>query len=165
MDNNCTECVKAAVDKLIANKATAYNETHRPWLETLSEEQLELMNPQPASPAVHKKVTKEEAITVLSELSQEEYLKTMPKALREQVESGLRVNAERRTAMIEKINANASHFTKEELAGMSTDMLEKLYVTVNKEEKSENDNIQFFGFSPAPIQANEEVVEPLLPLM
>ena len=161
MSEKCTPCVKAAVDNLIANKVTAYQETDREWLENLSEEQLEKMNPVQVNTT--KKITKEDAVQVLSQLSQEEYLQTMPTALREQVQTGLRINAERRNTLIEKITVNATSFSKEELGTIPTEMLEKLYLAVNKEEKASND-AAFFGFA-AP-QVNEgEKVEPLLPIM
>lgn len=160
MSEKCSPCVKAAVDNLIANKATAYQEADRDWLENLSEEQLEKMNPQPPV-QVNKKVSKEEAITVLSELTQEEYLNTMPKALREQVQAGLRVNAERRNALIEKINTNASSFTKEELGAMPTEMLEKLYLAVNKEE---TEAPAFFGFTAPAVNTSDDAIEPLMPI-
>lgn len=162
MSEKCSPCVKAAAEKLIANKATAYQETDRDWLETLSEEQLEKMNPQPVTVQANK-VTKEDAISVLSELSEEEYLQTMPQVLREQVQSAIRVNAERKTAMVDKINANAAHFSKEELNEMPMAMLEKLYLTVNKEKENEPE-VNFFGFNPPALQANEETIEPLMPI-
>jgi hypothetical protein len=102
-------------------------------LEELDESQLEKMTPVQVN--VEKKVTKEDVITVMKEFTLEEHLSTMAPAVREQVQTGLRVNAERKTKMVNDILANDSNpWTKEELEAMASSMLEKVYVTVNKKE-------------------------------
>lgn len=128
-EEKCTECVKEAANVLIANKATSYAETDRKWLETLSEEQLEKMTP--------VKVEKTPEIKANKVQTMEEYLKTVPTEVREQVETGLRVNAEQRTAMVIAITANeTSVFSKEDLEAMPMETLKKVYkmADVEKEE-------------------------------
>jgi len=133
MTEKCTPCVKTAVDALIANKATAYVETDREWLEELDESQLEKMNPVVVN--VDKKVTKEDVIQVMKGFSMEEHLSTMPEEVREQVQSGLRINKERRNKMVTEILANESNpWSKEELETLAVPTLEKVYITVNKKE-------------------------------
>jgi len=158
MSEKCTPCVKAKVDTLIANKATAYAETDREWLEGLGEDQLEKMTPVPQV-NVEKKVTKEDVIQVMKGFSMEEHLSTMPVEVREQVQSGLRINAERRASMVTTIMANESNpWTKEELEKMNTDMLGKVFVTVNKKEVT---NYSGFGVGYNP-EVNQESTAPIL---
>lgn len=160
MSEKCTPCVKAAVDGLIANKATAYAETDREWLEALSESQLEKMNP-PAPQVNTTTVTKEQALQVLSGLTMNEYLATMPVEIREQVQTGLRIHAERKASMVSTITANAdSPWTKEELEAMAMPMLEKVFLTVNKKNET-NFSIFGTGFEPTP---KVEKVDVLLPM-
>jgi hypothetical protein len=163
MDTKCSPCVKAAVDNLIANKSTAYQETDREWLEALSEEQLEKMHPQV------NEVTKEEAIAILSSLSQDEYIETLPEVLRQQVKNAIQANKERKEKMVATITANAKHWTADELNAMSDDVLTKLYKTVNVNVDDDEDD-QDADDTDDTIRVNaasyndEREVEILLPL-
>jgi len=151
----CTDCVRKAAGNLIANKATSYAEADREWLEALSEEQLEKMTP------IVKKVV-EKTPVVNKVLTTEEYLKTVPAEVREQVENGLRVNAEQRIAMVTAITANEdSAFSKEDLEAMPMETLQKVYKMANVTKEAGTDNI-YIG-SPSP-QVNENEVEVMAPV-
>lgn len=161
--SKCTDCVKKAVDNLIANKATAWSETDREFLEGLSEEQLEKFHPQPQANS------KEDVKKTMSSLSTEEYLEMLPAQMREQVQYGLKVHNARKAGMIDAIVANASTvWTKDELEKVDMPMLEKLYSTinVNKKETVENEpDYSINGLSSIGVNSNDEDgIEPMYPV-
>lgn len=160
--NKCTDCVKKAVDNLIANKATAWSETDREFLEGLSEEQLEKFHPQPQTN------NKEDVKKTLSSLSTEEYLEMLPAQMREQVQYGLQVHNARKSGMIDAIIANAGTvWTKEDLEKVEMPMLEKLYSTINVNKKVEDDDEPDYSINGLPAfnaNSKEVEVEPMFPV-
>ena len=157
----CTECVKKLANNLIANKATAFQESDREWLEALTEEQLEKMTPPAVTPQVNT-LSKEQAITVLKGMTTEEYFGIMPKEVREQVQTGLRINAERRATMVAEITANEnSPWKKEDLEALPTETLEKVHQTVKVNAKAEE--VPVYGAFGS--QANNKFeIEPMVPI-
>jgi hypothetical protein len=145
MSEKCTPCVKAAVDALIANKATSYSETDRDWLEGLTEAQLEKMTPVTVEKTVQANVTREQVLEVLTNnpLSTEEYLKTVSPETREQLSVGLQLHTQRKAKMVETIVANNSGvWTKEELEAMDFTMLTKLSSMVAVNQAPVNQGVQ-----------------------
>lgn len=162
----CTECVKKLANNLIANKSTAFQESDREWLETLSEEQLEKMTPQPVASPQANTLSKEQAITILQGMTTEEYYGILPKEVREQVQAGLRINAEKRSTMIAEITANEkSPWKKEELEALPTETLEKIHQTVKVNSKEEE--VPVYGAFGSSIQANkkESGIAPMIPII
>ena len=141
-NEKCTPCVKKRVDALIANEASKYAETDREWLEGLSEEQLDKMEPQ----VVTKEVTKE--VNVLSAEDRDilNYVKLQQK--------------ERRNATISQIQANSEKgaWTDEELNAMSDSALAKIAGLLKKEEPVD---YSLFGGGGFDLNASGE--EPLAP--
>jgi hypothetical protein len=162
MSEKCTPCVKAKVDTLIANKALSYAETDREWLEGLGEDQLEKMTPTvPIAVHVKEKVTKEDVIQVMKGFTLEEHLSTMPLQVRDQIQTGLRINAERKTAMITEILANEnSPWEKEDLEALTPKVLEKVFATVSVNKMEEN---SFIAYGGGFIPEMEETVPLVLP--
>jgi hypothetical protein len=136
------------VNALIANKAGKFTENHRAWLESLTEEQLGLLEPvaaptpapTPATPAPTANVapcpcaetpktpaTAAAPTTPSEPVTLEQYINSAPSELREVLQSGVRMNAERRTDLIAGIRANKENqFSEDELKGMSLQTLERM---------------------------------------
>lgn len=141
-NEECTPCVKKKVDALIANEASKYAETDRKWLEALTEEQLDKMEPQ----VVTKEVTKE--VNVLSAEDREilDFVKLQKK--------------EQRKATIAQIQANSEKnaWTEDELNAMSDSALVKVAGLLKKEEPADYSLLGGGGFD---LNASGE--EPLAP--
>ena len=134
----CTECVKKSVDALINNKATAWDEADREYLEAQTEEQLEKMTPPVVKePVVNTaKPTKEEILAVFSEkpMTNEEFLSFAPESVREPLEEGMLLRTNQKNAIVKEIMANASDvWTEEELNGKKLPELQKLHKVVMKD--------------------------------
>ncbi len=160
--SDCKPCIKAAVDTLINNKATSWSENDREFLEGLTENQLEKFNP------VVIEKTIEVNKTSAAPKTTEEYLATIPKEIREQVETGLRVHSEQKTAMVAAIMANNENvWTKEELEATPFATLQKIQMTVNANKKvveEETVNYMAFGSTPEVVvnkSGNVEVMAPI----
>lgn len=161
-DKKCTPCVKATVDGLITNKATSYAEADRDWLEALTETQLEKMTPVQVTPT-KVEVTKEQALSVLSLLTKEEYMMIMPAEIREQVQTGLRINAERKATIVFAVLANTKEaWTKEELEAFDMPMLEKVYKSISIPTRNEQPTFAAFG-SGIHLQSTNSKAPLLLP--
>lgn len=135
----CTECVKKAADNLIANKATAWNEDDREYLESQTEEQLEKMTPPPVKePEVNTaKPTREDVLAVLSEkpMTNEEFLGLASPEVRSQIEEGLELRTNQKNTLVSQITANTDQWTKEELEAKEISELQKLHKVVVKEDE------------------------------
>jgi len=138
----CTPCVKAAVDKLIANGKGRFVETDREWLEALSEDQLKKMEPQ----VIEKEVTTE--VNVLSEEDRAiiDYVKFQKKEQRKSTIAQIQADAE------------AGTWTDDELNAMSDATLSKVAGMVKKEQPA---NYALFGAGGFDLNASgEEPMEP-----
>jgi len=141
-NEKCTPCVKAKVDALIANKVSKYAETDREWLESLSEEQLDKMEPQ----VVEKEVVKEVNVLSAEDRAIIDYVKFQKK--------------EQRKVTIDQIQANSEKgtWTDEELNAMSDSALAKIAGLLKKEEPA---NYSLYGGGGFDLNASGE--EPLAP--
>lgn len=173
MAEKCTECVKAKVDGLIANKLVAYSEGNREWLETLTEGQLEIMTPQEVKePQVNtesKKITREEILETLGLKTAKDFLSIMPTDLAEQMKSGQDLMANQKDAAVKAIIANTDKdlWSEDQLKGKSLTELTQIYksckVEINKEKENDFSGLGG-GFTPV-IEANAGVeTEPLMPM-
>lgn len=155
-----TKMIKTYVDKLISAKV--FTELQRATLETYSEDMLKSMVD---GLTVHEPVkpSKEElsAIFKASFASKEEFMKIVPDELKEQMECGLRLHAEQKQKLIEKITGYSQAFTVDELAGKSHQELTKLASLVPAEEPIAVNNYTPFGVQTPVTHTN--TIEPLLP--
>ena len=133
----CTDCVKKLADSLITNKATAWDETDREYLETQTEEQLEKMTPAVVKePEVNTaKATRDEILAVLSEkpMTNEEFLGLASPEVRSQIEEGLELRTNQKTEMVSQIIANTEQWTEDELNAKELSELQKLHKVVMKD--------------------------------
>lgn len=145
MDEEKKPCCPDKVDALIANKATKWSKDDKEWLLTQSEEMIEKLFPveteEKDDPVTQKKEEKKEEIEVNKEKkpkTTEEYLEGLPEEVRESVQTGLRLNAEKRSNLIKTIvdNSNEGVWNEEELKKQDTSMLEKLAKSVSKVDYS-----------------------------
>jgi hypothetical protein len=128
-NENCTDCVKKLVDNLIANKALAFSEDDREMLESLREDQLEKMTPQPAPQVNEKKFSRADVLSVLSEqpLTTEEYLQIISPEAAAPIVEGLELRTNQKTSMVTEIMANSDVWTEDELNLKELDELKKIH--------------------------------------
>ena len=133
----CTDCIKKLADGLIANKATAWGEDDREYLEAQTEEQLEKF-----TPSVEKKVevntakaTREDILAVLSEKSMttEEFMKMASPEVAANLQEGMDLRNEQKTEMVSQIVANTEEWTEEQLNAKELGELQKLHKVVMKD--------------------------------
>lgn len=136
---NCTPCVQKKVTELIGDGKSKFTEADRPWLETLSEEQLGKLVPT----VIEKEVTKE--VNVL--LAEDKAILDEAKALKKQ----------RRDANIKIIQDNVKDLTAEDLNAMSDSALSK-FAGMLKEEATD-----YSVRGGIPPQFNASAEEPLPP--
>jgi hypothetical protein len=141
----CTPCVKAKVDVLIANSQGKYTETHREMLETLSEDLLDKISI-PVEKVVETVVEKTVEVNVLS---------PEDKAVLEEAKA---LKREKREYNIKRIQANAKDWTLDELTSMNDSQLKKIAGMVEKEEI-----VDYSVRGGHPIHTNESAEEPLPP--
>jgi hypothetical protein len=124
-------CCPQRVEELIVNAAAKFTAEDRPWLQSLTEEQLEKVTPK----LIQVNVGKEHITSHLATYkSAEEVLDLLPEAIRADISAGLEMHKAKRAELVGKIQANASSkdvWGKEELEGMETGTLEKLAKTIN----------------------------------
>lgn len=111
------------------------------------------------------KMTKEEALKVLKEsrVEFEEVKDFLPEDVQSKVEEGLKIHADYRKKLIEKITTNSEDWKEEELQGFQTSILEKLAKTVTKKEKQTDDVTDYTlagGGAPANNQEQPEILMP-----
>lgn len=149
-------CCPQKVEELIVNVAAKFTAEDRPWLQSLTEEQLEKVTPKVIQVNVGKEHVSEHLATYKSA---EEVLELLPTAIRSDISAGLEMHKAKRAELVEKIQTNASSkdvWAKEELEAMETGMLEKLAKTVNPA-------VYVAGENPAPTAGAEDV--PAMPPM
>ena len=129
----CSGCKEDKIDRIIANKASQFTEEDRELLNNMEEAILEKMLPTEVKvePVVNKEkpFTTEDAVKLLTNSfkTTEDYLKIVPEEVREQIQTGLNLNKERRTQLIQSIvnNAAKDSITAAELETYSLPELEK----------------------------------------
>lgn len=120
MSKECTPCIKAKVDDLIANSQGRWTEDDREFLQTCSEAQLDKMKPTEVVKEVEKKI---------------EVNKLTP-----QQEADLafvaNMRAEKKRTMISEIQANTEQgtWTDDVLGKMDDDVLSRIHKSVGKKE-------------------------------
>lgn len=131
------KCCPEKVSDLIANEQSKFTEEHREWLESLTEDQLAMLEPVIVEKVVEvnkevkvpSPITNEQALEALkgSIKSTEDFLNIVPKEMREPFRAGLVLHQEKRNEFIASVmNYENNSWTKEELESMSIDNLEKL---------------------------------------
>jgi hypothetical protein len=145
LEENLMKTREQRVSALIANKASKYDESDRPWLLALEDAQIEKIE---ASTTVEvddeaKKVEVAEAEKAAAEqrelaankgqkpLTAEQYIAQAPSELQEVLQSGLRMQRSHRAKLIDGIVTN-SEFKAEELGGYELTVLERMYKAVTK---------------------------------
>lgn len=135
-------CCPEKVEMLIQDENSKFVEADREWLLTQSEEVIEKLQPVIVEKEVIKEVikevsvnkevgpTKEQVVQVLEESfsDQEKFLALLPAALRDQMESGLRLHQEKRDSLITHVMTNQASpvWTKEDLEPMASAQLQKI---------------------------------------
>ena len=138
----CTPCVKKKVDALIAHESKKFAETHREWLETLSEDQLDLLIPT----IIEKEVTKEVNVLTATQKAALTY--------------GEKLLKERREDMVKGIQSNTKDiWTDADLVDMDEIKLEKVFNSVKKGKEVVHD----YSFVGSNFQTNGSEEEPLPP--
>jgi hypothetical protein len=126
-----TICKESKVEALIANKMTAYTLEDKEMLMGLDEAVIDKMTPIEVEPViVNKEVQVVKEVPVVYKTA-EEFINAAPVEIQESLRSGLVLNAERKTNLIQSILTNSAKdsWTEDELKGMDTGMLEKLSKT------------------------------------
>ena len=173
-DETVSTCVKNKVQELINHEGTRFTDDDREWLEGLGDvEVLERLFPveqkkqegdEPAANSDeggkedNRKVTKEEAMEALQGLSQDEFMKFLPKEVREQIEHGLSIHRAEREKKIDHIMNNTPEGTWERktLEAMETKTLESLAASVKPKAD--------YSLNSASNEAGSEPEDKLLPL-
>lgn len=124
MSKPATPCT---VNDLINNEATHYTEDNREWLESLSDDQLQLMAPKEAAaePANNGQNSEGVKDPFAGITDPEQAIEKMPIGLQESFRSMHRVHKEKRASLISEITAN-SEMTADELELYPESQLEKL---------------------------------------
>lgn len=133
----CTDCVKKLADSLINNKATAWSEADREYLETQTEEHLEKMTPPTAEVKTNTVTpTREELLAVFSAkpMTNEEFLGLASPEVRSQIEEGLALRVNQKTELVSQIAANAEQWSEDELNTKELSELQKIHKIVMKDE-------------------------------
>ena len=152
----CSGCKEDKIDRIIANKASQFTEEDRELLNNMEETVLEKMLPvevkEPITLNKEKGITSEEAIKLLtaSFKTTEDYLKIVPEEVREQIQTGLNLNKERRTQLIQNIvnHAEKDSITAAELETYSITELEKFNKAFVKK------TVDFSGLGGQSIETN-----------
>ncbi len=128
------------VQALIDNQATRFNEESREWLTTLSDEQLDTMEPSEVAPVVEPIVDPEaevipieaspdapDASALVEPQSAADYISSAPPAIQEILNQGLTMQTARRTQLVVAITScDRNKFDEATLKGMDLSTLENL---------------------------------------
>jgi hypothetical protein len=135
----CTECVKKLADSLINNKATAWTEDDREFLESQTEEKLEKMTvPVTIEQQVNTtatKPTREEILAVFKEkpMSNDEFLSLASPEVRIQIQEGLELRTNQKNDMVAQIMANTDQWSEDDLKLKELPELQKIYKLATKD--------------------------------
>lgn len=137
----CTPCIKAKVDSLIANNQ-GFAEADREMLEALTEAQLDKLKPT----TIEKVVEKEVNVLTDDQKADLAYAAKQRKERREKLTKGIQTNAK-------------DVWTDDILVNMSEEMLEKVFLTVNK---GKIEDIDYSVGGESDLHVNECTEAPLL---
>lgn len=131
-------CCPEKVDALIANEASPFTSDDKETLLTMSGEFLAKLEPKEVDTPEKvetPQVNAESAREVLkgSIDNSDDLLPLLSDDMQEQVKSGIKLHKENRTNLIKSIQENSTEgtWTAEDLEGMNTEMLAKVYKSVN----------------------------------
>jgi len=136
-------CCEGKVENLIANKLTRYTPEDKEWLMTLSEEQIDKLEPVEVKPEKKEEAPQVNKDQVISDFKEslktiEDYTELMPDEMKEKVSAGVGLYKEHREELIESILTNTEKDTwdKEGLEAMDTKTLEKVAKSVTPHDYS-----------------------------
>lgn len=136
----CEVC-KEKVNELIANESTHFNESNREWLESLTEDKLDLLIPKLVKTNTSTP-SYEDAVKIVqaNAKSLDDYLGILPENIKAEVQVGLNAFKEKKDALIATIQANTEKDTwnVDELNVMSLQVLQKIEKSVVKADYSVN---------------------------
>lgn len=141
-------CCPDKVDALIANEATKFTEDDKESLLTMSQDLLDKLEPEEkkepevVTPQVNAETAKEALKGTID--NSEDLLPLLSEDMQEQVESGIKLHKENRENLIQSIQENSAEgtWTEEDLKAMNTEMLTKVYKSVNGVDYTALGNIE-----------------------
>lgn len=130
---NEKSCCPKKVTALIGNSKTKLTEDDRNWLEQLTSEQLDSIEPitvhEEPKPVVHTAESLKEAIQTYS-TEMDKVLEVLPDEMQVHVKAAIKLQTEKKEALVQSVLTNSkSVWTKEELSAFEIPMLEKLAKT------------------------------------
>jgi len=155
-------CCAEKVELLIQSDQTNFEDTDREWLLTLSEGQIDKLQPKAVEKEVETKVeapqmNREQAIQVLKDLSDDEKMSLLTPETRAIIDYGQKLYKAERQQKIDHILANTDVYSSERLAAMTDQDLHDLARAIKVP-------VSFAPLGPTPPpQANSEIDEKLLP--
>lgn len=137
-------CCEGKVDALISNKLTHFTATDKEWLMGLEESQIDKLSPmeppkkeetKTVSPQVNKEDVLNEFKNALKTI--DDYTALMPKAMKAQVDSGVKLYKEHRETLVKGVLDNTGdNFSKEKLESMDDETLEAIFKSVKQADYS-----------------------------
>jgi hypothetical protein len=128
-NQNNSQMKNKKVDALIANSATRFTEEDRGTLEAMDESVLDKMSPVEANQKTEVSGDNlAEALKSYAANDTDKFISLFPQEVQGQMKHGLKLHADFRKKMIEKIQSNTAEgvWTEESLNAMDTDMLERV---------------------------------------
>lgn len=161
--NECPDCIKK-VDALIANEVTKFTSDDKEWLSTLEEGVLDKLIPEVKEEVKTDPVMNAEQVIKDYEdkMTPEERLKKLPAETQEQLDRGLKMYNDQRTAMAKVIldNTEKDVWTEDSLKALTMDTLEGLFKSVNKGEEVNYIGLGANNEKREVIETNEELLLP-----
>ena len=152
------------VQALIANERTRLTEQDKEWLSTMTNEQLDRLEPETNKEEKPAEMTDEAVTSYLAGKDLDAVVKLLPTDLQANVTSALALRTKRRDAMITAITTHAAEtWKKEDLEALSCDMLEKIHKTIPNNPDIADYSAASGGTAPE-VEANKASGEPLYPL-
>lgn len=149
-NNNTGNCCEEKVQGLIDNSQTQFTDDDKSWLNNLTNEQLEKLEPAQTSQNNEtgdseqstqnnsegsgqqaEQLTQEQVAQALQNYSNpEDFLSLLPKEIADQMRNGLKLHQNHRSNLISTITNNSNEFNEDELKNMDTEMLQKISKSV-----------------------------------
>ncbi len=130
------------VDALVANEGTKFTDVHKEWLLTLSEDQLEILEPEAPKAAETPNANEETPVGGTADPppveepvevpTTKQFLASAPAEIQEVLNEGIALRDQRRGSLVSVLKANKScDYSEDELKAMSVVNLEKLAKLAN----------------------------------
>ena len=140
--------VQEKVDALVSNEATKFSEDDRQWLSTLSEDQLDKLEPEEGEEASADEGTEEgnadegtqetaeeekaDEAPAANAASPEDFIKQAPKEMQDMLNSGLKMHNQKKQALVKQLRGNERcDYAESELNAMELNELERLAKLAN----------------------------------